>query len=266
MSLIQKRNNDGRVSVLNKTQEKIKSKLPVQKLPKRRLYRKEKRPKRASSSETKTRTNTLTTTSFFHIQATWWLYKTMPLKNMKIMKRRHRRGLPFNVHKHLYVNCLGGLLKSGGSDSECEDIRLEGNVSKDVVALEEYCRNSEKELNKYQLRCTCDNLASGIDDGGAMRDAHIILALDLLEPLEKWNEKKSLEQKRAMDENPGLESNFGDWEEVKKDGDKLKEIFLEARKELLEFEALNAEYFCGMTVGKTFEEKMYWRNLKNTKL
>ena len=192
----------------------------------------------------------------------------MPLK---IMKSKHRQNHPFIDQKHLYVNCLGGLLKSGGSDSECEDIRLEGDVSKDVVALEEYCRNSEKELNKYQLRCTCDNLASGIDDGGAMRDAHITLALDLLEPLEKWNEKKNLEQKRAMqlkamDENPGLESNFGDWEEVKKDKDKLEEIFLEARRELLKFEALNAEYFCEMTVGKTFEEKMYWRNLKSTKL
>ena len=57
MSLIKKRNNDGRVSVLNKTQEKINSKLPVQKLPKRRLYRKEKRPKRASCSETKITNN-----------------------------------------------------------------------------------------------------------------------------------------------------------------------------------------------------------------
>ena len=48
---------------------------------------------------------------------------------------------------------------------------MEGEVSKDVVGLKEYCRRSEKELNKYHLRCTCDNLASGIDDEGAMRDA-----------------------------------------------------------------------------------------------
>ena len=187
------------------------------------------------------------------------------------MKSKHRQNHPFIVHKHLYVNCLGGLLKSGGSNNGYGSIRSEGEVSKDVVGLEEYCRRSEKELNKYHLRCTCDNLASGIDDEGAMRDAHVTLALDLLEPLEKWNEKKSLEQKRAMqlkamDENPGLESNYGDWEEVKKDKDRLEEIFLEARRELLKFEALNAKYFCDMTVGKTFEEKMYWKNLKSTKL
>ena len=148
---------------------------------------------------------------------------------------------------------------------------MEGDVSKDVVGLEEYCRRSEKELNKYHLRCTCDNLASGIDDEGAMRDAHVTLALDLLEPLEKWNEKKSLEQKRAMQlqaigENPGLESNYEDWEEVKKDKDRLEKMFLEARGELLKFEVLNAKYFCDMTIGKTFEEKMYWKNLKSTEL
>ena len=83
--------------------------------------------------------------------------------------------------------------------------------------------------------------------------------------------RKNLEQKMAMQlqaigKNPGLESSFEDWEEVKKDKDRLEEIFLEARRELLKFEALNAKYFCDMTVGKTFEEKMYWKNLKSTKL
>ena len=151
----------------------------------------------------------------------------MPLK---IMKTKHRQNHPFIAHKHLYVDCLGGLLKNGGSNNRYGRIGLEGEVSKDVVGLKEYCRRSEKELNKYQLRCTCDNLASGIDDGGAMRDAHVTLALDLLEPLEKWNEKKSLEQKRAMqlkamDENPGLESNYGDWEEVKRTRTGLRKFF-----------------------------------------
>ena len=192
----------------------------------------------------------------------------MPLK---IMKSKHHQNHPFIAHKHLYVNCLGGLLKSGGSNSRYGRIGLEGEVSKDVVGLKEYCRRSEKELNKYHLRCTCDNLASGIDDEGAMRDAHVTLALDLLEPLEKWNEKKNLEQKMAMQlraagRNPGLESSFGDWEEVKKDKDRLEGIFLEARRELLNFEELNIEYFCDMTTGKSFEEKMYWRNLKSTEL
>ena len=192
----------------------------------------------------------------------------MPLK---IMKSKHHQNHPFIAHKHLYVNCLGGLLKSGGSSNRYGRIRLEGEVSKDVVGLKEYCRKSEKELNKYHLRCTCDNLASGIDDEGAMRDAHVTLALDLLEPLEKWNEKKILEQKmaiqlQAIGENPGLESDYEDWEEVKKDKDRLEEMFLEARRELLKFEALNAKYFCDMTIGKTLEEKMYWKNLKSTKL
>ena len=73
-------------------------------------------------------------------------------------------------------------------------------------------------------------------------------------------------QLRATGRNPGLESSFGDWEEVKKDKDRLEEVFLEARRELLNFEALNNEYFCDMTTGKTLEEKMYWKNLKSTNL
>ena len=187
------------------------------------------------------------------------------------MKNKHRQNHPFVAHKHLYVNCLGGLLKSGGNNSRYGRIGLEEEVSKDVVGLREYCRKSERELNKYSLRCYCDNMASGIDDGGAMRDAHITLALDLLEPLEKWNEKKNLEQKMAMQlrtagKSQRLEYNFGDWEEVKKDKDRLEGIFLEARRDLLNFETLNIGYFCDMTTGTSFEEKMYWKKLKSAEL
>ena len=110
----------------------------------------------------------------------------------KIGKPKHRYNHPYIAHKHLYVNCLGGLLKNEGSTSKYGMSRIKGGSSKDVVSLEEYCKNSESELNKYNLRCTCDNLAGGIiDDQGAMHDAHVTLTLDLLEPLEKWNEKKN---------------------------------------------------------------------------
>ena len=193
--------------------------------------------------------------------------------SFKLVRPRHRYNHPYIAHKHLYVECLGGLLKNEGSLNKCGVNKSEGRNSKDVVSLEEYCKRSENELNKYGLRCTCDNLAGGgVSDKGAMHDAHVTLTRDLLEPLERWNEKKNLEQRMAVqpqaeaDSTGWLESSFGDWEEAKKDKARLGKLFVEAREELLDFEALNGDYFCTMTTGQTPEEKKYWENLKTTNL
>ena len=189
-----------------------------------------------------------------------------------MVRPRHRYNHPYIANEHLYMNCLGGLLKNEGSINKYGVSKFEGENSKDVVSLEEYCKRSENELNKYNLRCTCDSLASSVDDEGAMHDAHVVLARDLLEPLEKWNEKKNLEQRMAVqlqaeaDSNGRLGSSFGDWEKAKKDKARLGKMFAEARKELLDFEALNGDYFCDMTTGQTLEEMKYWKNLKTTNL
>ena len=191
----------------------------------------------------------------------------------KMVRPRHRYNHPYIAHKHLYVNCLGGLLKNEGSINKYGVSKFEGENSKDVVSLEEYCKRSENELNKYNLRCTCDNLAGGVvDDKGAMHDAHVTLTRDLLEPLEKWNEMKNLEQRMAVqlraeaDSTGRLGSSFRDWEKARKDKARLGKMFAEAIEELRDFEALNSDYFCDMTTGRTLEEMKYWKNLKTTNL
>ena len=190
-----------------------------------------------------------------------------------MVRPRHRYNHPYIANKHLYVECLGGLLKNEGSTNKYGVSECEGENSKDVVSLEEYCKRSENELNKYNLRCTCDNLAGGVvDDKGAMHDAHVTLTRDLLEPLEKWNEMKNLEHRMAVqlrdeaDSAGRLGPSLRGWVKARKDKARLGRIFAEARKELLDFEALNGDYFCGMTTGTTFEEMKYWENLKTTNL
>ena len=190
----------------------------------------------------------------------------------KVVRPRRRYNHPYIANEHLHMSCLGGLLKNEGSINKYGMRKLEGEKAKDVVSLEEYIKRSENELNRYNLRCTCDNLASSVDDEGAMHDAHVVLTRDLLEPLEKWNEKKNLEQRMAVqlqaeDDNTGrLGSSIGDWEKAKKDRVRLGKLFAEAREELLDFEAENGDYFCGMTTGQTPEEMKYWENLKTTNL
>ena len=193
--------------------------------------------------------------------------------SLKMARPRHRYNHPYIAQNHLYVNCLGGLLKGEENINKYGVSKYKRENSRDVVSLEEYCKRSEKELNKYNLRCTCDNLASGIgDDNGAMHDAHVCLTRDLLEPLEKWNEKRNLEQKMAIqlqaeaDTTGRMGPSFGDWEKAKEDRAKLGDIFAEARKDLLDFETLNGDYFCDMTRGKTPKEVKYWKNLKTTNL
>ena len=190
----------------------------------------------------------------------------------KIVKPKRRYNHSHLTHKHLDRSLLGDLIKSEGSTNGNKISRIGKGNSGEEISLEEYCKNSERELTKYNLWCTCDNLAGGIiNDRGAMHDAHVTLTLDLLEPLEKWAEKDDLEHRMAMqlqaETNNGLAKfDFEGWEEMKNDKDKLGKMFIEARRELLEFESNNENLFCGMTVGRTSEERKYWRNLKITSI
>ena len=190
----------------------------------------------------------------------------------RIVKPKHRYNRSHLTHKHLDGSFLGDLLKSEGSTNGNKISRIGKGNSGEEISLEEYCKKSERELTKYNLWCTCDNLAGGIiNDKGAMHDAHVTLTLDILEPLEKWAEKDDLEHRMAMqlqaETNNGLAKfDFEGWEEMKNDKDKLGKMFIEARRELLEFESNNENLFCGMTVGRTSEERKYWRNLKITSI
>ena len=145
---------------------------------------------------------------------------------------------------------------------------LDGDIS-----LEEYSRKREDKLIKYNLKCSCDDLAGGIiDDQGAMHVAHVMLTSDFLESVSDWMRKEEAERKMAehFHAQTGHRGNavvdYIRWEKAKNDKAFFGRMVNEAIKELLAFETLNEDLFCSMTIGQTPDEKQRWRDLKLIRL
>ena len=192
----------------------------------------------------------------------------MPLKRLKPQNGVNRIAI-----KHLHRDYFGDLLKIGLNTSKANDNASGEECLGDDVSLEDYSKKREDELTKYNLSCSCDDLAGGIiDDQGAMHNAHVALVLDFLESLAKWVGRDDAERKMVMHWHAQTNHrgwavfDSVQWEEAENDKAFFGKMFNEARKELLAFEALNKGLFCDMTTGQTPDEKNRWRNLKLIRL
>ena len=197
----------------------------------------------------------------------------MPFKKGKPKSGLNRNWTHRIAIKHSHKDYFGDLFEIGLNTSGANDNASREECLKGDISLEEYSKKREKELIKYKLSCSCDNLAGGIiDDQGAMNIAHVALTLDFLDSMAKWKKIDEAEQKlvvhfQAQTNHRGWAVfDFVRWEKVKNDKAFFGKMVNEAREELLAFEALNGGLFCDMTTGKTPEEKQRWRNLKLVRL
>ena len=197
----------------------------------------------------------------------------MPFKRKKPKSSSTRNWTHRIAPKNLQENHFDDLFKIGldtskagenASGKEC----LEGDIS-----LEEYSKKRENKLIKYNLNCSCDDLAGGIiDDQGAMHIAHVMLTSDFLESVADWMRREEAERKmaehfHAQTGHRGYAAvDYIRWEKAKNDKAVFGKMVNEAIRELLAFETLNKDLFCSMTIGETPDEKQRWRDLKLIRL
>ena len=178
--------------------------------------------------------------------------------------------------KRLQEEHFGKLLNNGLDDSRVGE-QGSGEKRSDDISLEEYAKKRENELIKYNLSCSCSNIAgyaatnagyAATNDQGAMHFAHIMLTLDFLESMDDWRKREETERKMAerfhAQTSRGGKAvvDFIRWEKAKSDRAFFGKMFNEASRELQAFETDNRGLFCSMTVGQTSDEKQNWRNLK----
>ena len=197
----------------------------------------------------------------------------MPFKRGKPKSSLNRNWTHRIAFKHLHKDYFGDLFEIGLDTSKANDNVSGEKCLEGDISLEEYSKKRENELIKYNLSCTCDNLAGGIiDDQGAMKIAHVTLTLDLLDSMAEWMKRDEAERRMAVHFHAQTNHrgwavfDFVRWEKAKNDKAFFGKMVNEARRELLAFEALNEDLFCDMTTGQTPDEKQRWRNLKLIRL
>ena len=175
--------------------------------------------------------------------------------------------------KRLQEENLSDLLKIGLDTSRDGESAGEREYKEGNISLEEYSKNRENELIKYNLNCSCDNLAGGIiNDQGAMHNAHVMLVLDLLETMAGWRKSEGVERKMAehfhaqAKHRGGTVVDLVQWGKAKSDKALFGRLFNEAREELLDFETENKDLFCNMSIGQTPNGKQCWKDLKRIHL
>ena len=197
----------------------------------------------------------------------------MPFKRGKPKSSLNRNWTHRIAFKHLHKDYFGDLFEIGLDTSKANDNASGEECLEGDISLEEYSKKRENELIKYNLSCSCDNLAGGIiDDQGAMKIAHVTLTLDLLDSMAEWMKRDEAERRMAVHFHAQTNHrgwavfDFVQWEKAKNDKAFFGKMVNEARRELLAFEALNEDLFCDMTTGQTPDEKQRWRNLKLIRL